>query len=110
VPHPGNVANDCVELLHGDQGPFGYGIKMHNTCSFPIAITWCAISKDHHERWAKGFDQTATLMLGEASPVDALEGNQVSSVRFGACKGAGTLLNVDKNGSRMVVECGGYPS
>lgn len=108
--HPENNANRCIKLNRGDQGNFGYGAEMTNTCAYKVEVTWCVFTKDKSERCQKGFDSMTILDPGAKWPANALEGNQVVDVQLGACKGANGLQDVVTWGPKMRVSCGAYPN
>ncbi|MFM0302423.1 hypothetical protein PQQ99_20095 [Paraburkholderia sediminicola] len=108
--HPQNVANRCIHTRRGNQGNFGYGIEMVNTCSYPVSVAWCELTKDGSGKCANGFDSMGTIDPGKSWPVDALEGKEVVGVRLGACKGANGMQDVNINNSKMRISCAAYPN
>jgi hypothetical protein len=85
-------------------------MEMVNTCSYPVAVAWCAITKDGGEKCANGFDSMGAIDPRKSWPVDPSAGKEVVRVRLGACKGVNGIQDVNINNSKMRISCADYPN
>ena len=81
--NPANFATRCTSVQE-DKGLFSF--YFHNNCAFPIAVTWCANSKEEPNRCnTRGFDSTElNIPVGGRWPM--AEGFRPISWEYLACR------------------------